>query len=343
MAELNATDLRNLLRGIPTFNEQSGTSGSFRTHMRTYSLYAALNGLEHQRQKKIVLMYSLRGRSSDRAQHLLTAAGSNEVTYDEFVVMLRSIFQPESEALVARIEFNGRKQHPEEDAGSYFTTKRALYLDAYPEGGDFSVFFEALILGLASPVVKRLLRRSCPEGYDETRVRLLQITAAERSAVIGGYGEQVGLEGLRTVVSSTMNYADSAHNSGPTPMEVDNIRPRPAFQKSGSGSRPDGGKGGKTENRTCFRCGKKGHLKNACRVRLPAGKQGTDQRGGHNQKQHSNPRRQGQVAAVDGAAAPAAGASGDPDPGATDDEILRLLGVSSIHQLPSSVCFQHRA
>ena len=62
MAELSATDLRNLLRGIPTFNEQSGTNGSFRTHMRTFALYAALNGLEHQRQKKIVLMYSLRGK-----------------------------------------------------------------------------------------------------------------------------------------------------------------------------------------------------------------------------------------------------------------------------------------
>ena len=180
-----------------------------------------MNGLADQSQLKGVLLYSLRGRSSDRAQHFMPQAINEAVDLEAFITSLGGGFMPESEALVARLEFSSRKQHPDEDSGSYYTIKRYLYTDAYPSNEDFSVFFKALINGLASPVIKRLLRRAAPTGFEEARQTLLQITAAERSMVLSGYGEQVDLVGLKTVVSQTMGYeGQQFSNNGPFPWRL---------------------------------------------------------------------------------------------------------------------------
>ena len=100
MAALSPSDLRMILKGVPVYSEQSTASVSFRTHLRTFRLYASLNGLVNEDQLKGVLLYSLRGRSSDRAQHLISVAVDPDTSFEAFIQALGQVFMPESESLV---------------------------------------------------------------------------------------------------------------------------------------------------------------------------------------------------------------------------------------------------
>ena len=81
----------------------------------------------------------------------------------------------------------------------FFSIKSSLFLEAFPEGGELTTFFEHLVSGLYNPVVIWLLRRSHPTNMDEARANLVKITACARHSVSKGYGESSNLDGLRAV------------------------------------------------------------------------------------------------------------------------------------------------
>ena len=272
-------ELRNALRSIPIFSEEGGTGGSFRTHLRTFHLWMVMHGIENPIHQKCALIYSIRGRSQDRVAHLFAAAAAAEPNFAQFEQTIKTIFLPEGEVQMARVEFRLRKQGIDEDVGSYFSIKSSLYLEAYPQGAEFSTFLESLISGLYNPVVKRLLRRADPANMEEARANLMRITAMERQATTEGYGESVNLDGLRAVTQATMRYerfGGSARAPGhEEPMEVDELRgPKRCF-KCGSDKHlqrecraakkviRDRG-----SQKRCHRCGLEGHFKKQCRVNL---------------------------------------------------------------------------
>jgi hypothetical protein len=97
MAALTAAELRQVIKGTPTYNEGLQGQQSFKCHLRTYDLYCGINGLHNAQQRKLILLYSLRGASSDRAQHMLSVANDENVSYPDFLEQLQSIFLPTSE------------------------------------------------------------------------------------------------------------------------------------------------------------------------------------------------------------------------------------------------------
>ena len=61
---------------------------------------------------------------------------SRVLTVDQMLAELDKIFQPKTESSMAQREFRDYLQHPDEPAMMYFSAKYALWLRAYPEGGN---------------------------------------------------------------------------------------------------------------------------------------------------------------------------------------------------------------
>lgn len=319
-------DLRNALRSVPLYNEDGGNGGSFRNHLRTFRLWMVLNGIENGVHQKCALIYSIRGRSQDRVAHLFMAAGEEAPTFAVFEQTIKQIFLPEGEAQLSKVEFRLRKQGVDEDVGTFFSIKSSLFLEAFPEGGEFTTFLEHLVTGLYNPVVKRLLRRSDPTNMDEARANLMKITACERQSVSEGYGESSNLDGLRAVTQATMRYQQFGGSSRAPgyeePMEIDEIKmqqqPKRCYKCNLTGHfQRDCRAQKKTDNREnagkrCHRCGLQGHLKKQCRVNLEKQK-----------KKEKNFPRAGKVQAFQDE-------EGDEEQRLNDEAILAALGINEI-------------
>lgn len=250
-APLSAGEYRVCLRSLPLFDEHTSRT-SFLDHLELIDQWRYGNGVIEDSQSKLGLLHSLRGASHTRASHigLNTRTWINCPSYAAYLAEMKLIFLPRSEQMLSRAEFRARRQHPQEDIISYFSSKYALFTEAYGDNRDYLNFLEAFISGLYSQLVKRLVRRANPQTYEDLKTKVSDIVAAERSSYLDGYGESDSLDGLAASSKA------SRHTGFDPPMEVGTVS---AFDNRRS--KPEANK---VAARACHVCGKIGHLKKDC-------------------------------------------------------------------------------
>ena len=281
MPELPLNELRSAFRSLPLFNE-ANPGDNFRSHLRLIKIFFVMAGLDVDSQKKLALIYSIRGRSANRVNSLQPGSTeyNNAQSYQEFEDKVKNIFMPHSEQALARTEFAARRQGVGEDIQSYFSDKLALFEEAYPSGPEnFQIFLTCLIQGLYLPQIRLLLRRANPEDYQDTRAKLFAIVANERQAISEGYGVQSNYDGLAAVSNSTLYR--TPRRDLEEPMEIGKMdlqcflckavghlkRDCPRARGKKMGAEKSASRGEKRFKGRCYKCQKLGHKKSECRVK----------------------------------------------------------------------------
>ena len=209
---------------------------------------------------KLALIHSLRGSAAERTRHLTTGTAIYESVpdYAHYETLVKEVFNPQAEEDLSRSEFIARRQGIREDVGHYYSIKSSLFMEAYGMEGPFTVLFTETLKGLYNQVVKRQLRRAGPTNPEELRATLYRIVAAERVAVLEGYGESQSLDGLSAISTPTEHQRSPQPGSYEEPMEINHMGPQ---NKNKAPARE------KERDKQCFTCGRRGHIARNCRSR----------------------------------------------------------------------------
>ena len=260
---------RKMTRGCPKFDPERIVWRSFESSFREWTLLTGIAGmgLEGQPEEflsftKVLLATVMSGSAIERTRPYRsgTAAFDACATLEDYIVLLRGVFQPPAESRSLKQEFDMYRQKPEEDCSTYLSTKLSLFDLAYVEGQrDFDVLLTSVINGLYSNIVKRQLRRQTLTTREQLRGVLFDIVSKEREAYYGNYSEATSLDGLAAVTqhftrNSTVPRVNN--NNQVEDMEVDALQEQIAALQAKLDTR----KGGKA----CFTCNKTGHFSRNC-------------------------------------------------------------------------------
>ena len=292
-----------ILRSVPSFSDEPSTL--FRDHEATINRYFRTRAtyLVDETLKKNCLLESLRGRA------LLRIRENPELdrvylqgTYEEYLSVICSVFQPDSEKVLVRSEFDQYVQKRNQDISSYFSNKLTLFRLAFLEQErSYDYLRVSVLAGIINKEVRLEVRRKNPRDIEALRQAVIEATASERDAFSGGYSNSASADGLSTI--SNVRRQMEVHQ-GEEPMEIDQLTAgdrkchrcgRTSHLKKDCIAKTDskggvitdtktrsftkpGGRGrggGQSRNptgqreKTCYTCGKAGHLKRDCRSRKP--------------------------------------------------------------------------
>ena len=264
-----ASNLKSAVKNLPTYDEEK--DGSFRNHMYTLRRWMVINDISDNQEKKLALIYSIRGKSAERVLHLDSGSSTwtTNADYKDYEEQVLQVFHPKVEAELAKTEFLMRRQTAREDVGSYLSSKYSLFVTAHTENGPFAILMTEIIKGLFSPVVKRHVRRGEVQDFEGLKNLIFRIVAAERQSFLEGYGESNSLDGLAAVSSNVRQARGTEHQSlEDEKMDISRVQSVP----NGSGNQRNPQK----ETRKCHRCGLSGHLQKDCRKGKATGNKHAD-------------------------------------------------------------------
>lgn len=195
--------------------------------------------------KKRAIMLSLKNTAKELASSISLDDRRN-LTYTQLEARLTAIFCPPAESQLLKQNFKQLKQGRREDITRYLSHKESLYKRAYAEAERSMEFLiESTIRGVFNMEVRRKLADARFDAnnpltsFDQLRRCALSSVASERAKMEWGVSESTSMDGLMqtTFVQDKVQGADEVED-----MEI-----------------------GKIEDRSCFNCGEKGHLKADCR------------------------------------------------------------------------------
>ena len=227
--------------------------------------------------RKRILVQQMEGRALNRVTMYMdgTDNWTNSDTLAKFEDCVRATYAPESESDLARAEYAARKQGKNESILVYIMAKIALRNEALTANErSFATLLDAVVDGIYNTTIRRIIIRARPTKEEELIELCTQAVASERKCVLRGFGESTNLDGL-SLSSLAANHNFNSQSVQPTHDIYGD-----EFMDTSVG------KMGGAEQRSCHRCGRKGHLRATCRVpeaKLPKNKQG--QKGGQGQGQ----------------------------------------------------------
>ena len=196
-------------------------------------------------------------------------------TRNDYLEVLREVFEPASEIHLARETFKMLKQGAKDDVSTYITKKFSLYTIAYPVPAEqsFNVFFNEIVRGMHSQHVKRYMYEHERNivNLDQLRERAYTGTAYYRKLYMEGMTETVSsLDGLMpTNALAKAGFKDDTSQA----MEIDALKEEINALKVG----------GKKDVK-CFNCNKTGHMAKDCWSKKKTQGQGQGKGGGQNPK-----------------------------------------------------------
>ena len=195
--------------------------------------------------KKRAIMLSLKNTAKELASSISLEDRRN-LTYVQLEARLSAIFCPPAESQLLKQNFKQLKQGRREDITRYLSHKESLYKRAYAEAERSTEFLiESTIRGVCNMEVRRKLADARFDAnnpmttFEQLRRCALSSVASERCKMEWGVSESTSMDGLTqtTFVQDQVQETDGVED-----MEI-----------------------GKIEDRTCYNCGEKGHLRADCR------------------------------------------------------------------------------
>ena len=287
-------DMRRSLATIPRFSgDRAGPT--FRQHVETVRTHNCVYAVTEPTIAKSGLLMSLTGSAATRASGagIRSPAFSDTSNFEEYAAALLSIFEPDSEKMLARADFMAYKQAATEDVGSYLAVKNDLHRQAFPgttlndDDSAFVSYHREVVSGLYSRVIKRLVIRSNPKTVEALKTACLEAVSAERANYDLGCAESLNLDGLASVTRGHQRRRNEEA------MEINQVRPSKDMtvtcgfcsikghrtsecrkrqkqlenskpSKQGERRRETGGRDKPKDTRTCRACNKSGHLESNC-------------------------------------------------------------------------------
>ena len=171
---------QNALRSLPIFSGEKGEG--WRSHSLALVSWRRANNIGFYTgpdQRKMAILKSLRGWAL-RAQEIYgigTPAYDNARDWDKYLLLIKSVFLPQAESNMSRIEFESRKQQVNEPIGSYLTEKMSLYRNYAPQNVDqasWNYFRRETLSGIYSKVMMQKLIERSPGNFNELQTMTLE-------------------------------------------------------------------------------------------------------------------------------------------------------------------------
>ena len=272
-----------VVRQIPHVLKYSGEKNdlswrAWRLHEQNFRTLSPHLKNTSNRFQKTCLMSLLTGRALQSAQSLGpgSAKWRSSRGYDDFLLHLQEMFNPQRESLLVRQEFAQRRQGRDESVTEFLAVKSALFRDGYSaEGRPFCVFRDSVMKGLRSTYVKKCITQAHPQTEQE--LTDIALKAVSENALLWelGCSDEQG----QTKSSGRLSRPfDSSINSMQGRGGSDRGRSRGRGRGAGRGKAPQGGAADSSQVE-CWSCGKKGHFSRECRSKPNPGKQGVSSTG----------------------------------------------------------------
>ena len=254
--------MASALRTMPKYEHHSGNEKG-----RSWSTYLMerrdwIRVMQYQDESdfflKNALLYSLKGTAKDMSNVIGTEEEISNMTCEQVLKLLTELYEPPAEAQLKKQEFKSLKQSKNEDIVHYFATKESLWAKAYPLPAERSleILIDSCIEGICSRTVKKKMYEqkylNKMTTFADARRLAVSIVSSERNLMQQGLSDSVNMDGLRpATICQDRDRADN-FGDGSEAMEI-----------------------GAIAEKSCYICGKKGHLKKDCPSKMKKGKKPT--------------------------------------------------------------------
>ena len=168
------------------------------------------------------------------------------VRFDNYLLAVQELFLPAAESTMSKQQFMMRIQKPNEDISAYISDKIIFYNLAYTadqRAQTYEFLRDKVIEGIYNSVIKKRLIENPPADEAALRAACTNFVAQERQKFLANCSDSPTLDGLKA--TSRGSYGDDA-------MDINAINAMRAA----------------TREDECYRCHKKGHFAQDCRVDL---------------------------------------------------------------------------
>ena len=253
----------------PTWGNKEDEDTTWSSFVSRFKAWCMTEGVSDD-QAKSYLFQSIRGQPA--AMILNLEPGSAKFvnnTADQYIAEMDSVFRPESESEISRSVYKARKQGPLESIQAYYTSKKMLFMLAFPNK-DANTDGE-LQHDLASGIINERVAHTVmvdPGSYTTFTAQLKRATqavAAERNLQnIGMSSDKQGLATSGAVKANLSTYQLTQGGSAPEAMDIGAVDPDADLYDEEYEALIHAINSGGTFPGNCYKCGQKGHTIARC-------------------------------------------------------------------------------
>ncbi|XP_070598257.1 uncharacterized protein [Erythrolamprus reginae] len=257
------------------FDPEKSTWDAYLAKFDVFLEAAGMRDVIDDRKRAIFLNYC-GAEMFDLAQTLTDPAPANSVSWDALKTKLSAHFKPTKPAIVYRHQFSRMGQTESESINQFATRLRTVLSKCHFENPEARLI-DALIFGMRNATVRNKLLTEEEHSLQQV-IKLAQTAEVAESAA--KELKQNDKQEVVAHISSPNQQADSANAIKPSTSSENDccfIRqafPRP-FKQSQQSLPCSGCRGNHSRHRcpfrdsNCHRCGRRGHIAEACRASLP--------------------------------------------------------------------------
>ena len=228
--------------------EFHGDPESWTSYVEQLECYFVANDVADARKQRAILLSCCGASTYSLIRSLAAPSKPTDVAYKELVEKVTAYFTPRRSSIVSRFKFNSRSQQPGESIATYVSELRKL--SEYCEYGETleDMLCDRLVCGLAE---RRVQQRLLAEGdltFDKALKIAQAMELAERDA--------------RDLQQAGAHSRAGVHRLAQTPVASRQEKSTKPCYRCGGSHDPSQCR---FRDAVCHACGKKGHIKRACR------------------------------------------------------------------------------
>ena len=253
----------------PTWGNKEDEDTTWSSFVSRFKAWCITEGVSDDMAKSY-LFQSIRGQPAAMILNLEPGSHKYETsTAAQYFAEMDGVFRPESESEMSRSVYKARKQGPLESIQAYYTSKKMLFMLAFPSK-DANTDSE-LQHDLASGIINERVAHTVmvdPGSYTTYAAQLKRATqavAAERNLQnIGMSSNKQGLATSGAVKANLSTYQLTQGGTGPEAMDISAVDPDADLYDEEYEALINAVNTGGTFPGHCFKCGQKGHTIARC-------------------------------------------------------------------------------